>query len=61
MFVLPHIFFRCIFSIKRDYPNICTVLVEEATDGAAFMCTIQSYSPVLLKVETKAYVSPASP
>lgn len=44
-----------------DYPNVyCTALVEEATDGAAFMCPIQNYSPMLPKVQFTAYVPHAS-
>lgn len=44
-----------------DYANVCcTVLVEEATDGAAFVCPTQNYSPILPKVQFTAYVPHAS-
>lgn len=62
MFVLPHIFIHLIFYLnKMDYPNVYrTALVEEATDGAAFMCPIQNYSPILPKVQFTAHVPHAS-
>lgn len=38
----------------------CSVLSEEAADGAAFMCPSQNYSTALPKVEYKADVPPIS-